>query len=250
MPVKYFRVKNWEKFQHYKDRNPPWIKLYNELLDKPEFGCLRDASKAHLLAIWMLASRTGNKILYDPAWISKRINATEDVKLEILEQLDFIESFEDASNPLAFYKQNAIPEERRGEERQRRTEKKKKQKFHFYISIFFFLPLYSNLSFDAFKKSYPPTLRSRRNWDTARERFNRLVKNGVSVNDLIRASRNYSEDQTDIQYTVCPSVFLGPRKQTWKGMLEENPNKDKPSKPLNIPEEWRKAYDKKMRVEK
>jgi len=26
------RVKNWGKFQHYKDRNPPWIKLHRGLL--------------------------------------------------------------------------------------------------------------------------------------------------------------------------------------------------------------------------
>src|SRR5690606_19747530 len=34
----YLTVKNFERFQHYKDRNPPWIKLYNDLLDDYEFG--------------------------------------------------------------------------------------------------------------------------------------------------------------------------------------------------------------------
>jgi DNA-binding NarL/FixJ family response regulator len=33
-----YSVKNFERFQHYKDRSPPWIKLYNELLDDYEFG--------------------------------------------------------------------------------------------------------------------------------------------------------------------------------------------------------------------
>ncbi len=85
-----FSVKNFEKFQHYKDRAPPWIKLYNELLDDYDFACLQDASKMHLIAIWLLASRSANKIPYDPEWISKRINATDPVDLAALQQAGFI----------------------------------------------------------------------------------------------------------------------------------------------------------------
>ena len=88
--MSYFRVKNFEKFQHYKDRSPPWIKLYNELLDDYDFGLLPDASKMHLIAIWLLASRSENKIPFDPKWISKRINATERVDLQLLVDRGFI----------------------------------------------------------------------------------------------------------------------------------------------------------------
>ncbi len=63
-----FSVKNFERFQHYKDRSPPWIKLYNELLDDYGFGRLPDASKMHLVAIWLLASRNDNKIPHDAEW--------------------------------------------------------------------------------------------------------------------------------------------------------------------------------------
>ncbi len=85
-----FSVKNFEKFQHYKDRAPPWIKLYNELLDDYEFGLLPDASKMHLIAIWLLASRSENKIPFDPAWVSRRVNATEKVNLALLAERGFI----------------------------------------------------------------------------------------------------------------------------------------------------------------
>jgi hypothetical protein len=88
--MKTFSVKNYEKFQHYKDRSPPWIKLYNELLDDYEFGLLPDASKMHLVAIWLLASRSENKIPFDPAWVAKRINATEAVDLQLLADRKFI----------------------------------------------------------------------------------------------------------------------------------------------------------------
>lgn len=51
-------VKNWSKFQHYKDRKPPWIKLYRDLLDDPEFHALSgDAAKA-LILMWLIASES------------------------------------------------------------------------------------------------------------------------------------------------------------------------------------------------
>lgn len=86
----YFRVVNFDRFQHYADRSPPWIKLYNCLLDDYSFSGLRDASKFHLIAIWLLASRTDNKIPWDAKWVGKQINATEPVMLDELERLDFI----------------------------------------------------------------------------------------------------------------------------------------------------------------
>jgi hypothetical protein len=101
-------VKNFERFQHYKDRTPPWIKLYNELLDDYEFGMLPDASKWHLIAIWLLASRSNNKIPHDPEWISRRINAVQKVDLAPLIDGGFLvvnqplqEAVRDASTPLA-----------------------------------------------------------------------------------------------------------------------------------------------------
>ena len=103
-----FSIKNFEKFQHYKDRSPPWIKLYNDLLENYEFGALPDASKAHLIAIWLLASRSANKIPYDARWVAGHINATEPVDLKSLIDAGFIKinqsingSEQNASNLLA-----------------------------------------------------------------------------------------------------------------------------------------------------
>jgi len=104
-----FSVKNFERFQHYKDRSPPWIKLYNELLDDYAFGLLPDASKLHLVAIWLLASRSNNRIPHDSVWIAKRISATEKVDLELLRVSGFIE-VQDAGMPPAGRKPHADPE--------------------------------------------------------------------------------------------------------------------------------------------
>lgn len=79
-----FSVKNFDRFQHYKDRSPPWIKLYNELLENYEFGRLPDAQKGQLISIWLLASRMENKLPFDPVWVASKINATSPVDLSAL----------------------------------------------------------------------------------------------------------------------------------------------------------------------
>ena len=117
-----FSVKNFERFQHYKDRHPIWIKLYNSTLDDYDFGKLPDASKAHLVAIWLLASRNDNAIPLDPDWVGKRINASEPVDLEILRDLGFIQYNQDDSNTLAERYQVAMPEKRREREEKRRED--------------------------------------------------------------------------------------------------------------------------------
>lgn len=120
----YIRVKNFEKFQHYKDRNPVWIKLYNEILDDYAFACLQDASKWLAVGIWLLASRHDNKVPNDPAWIGKRINATGPVDLAALVSAGFIEVCGEDSQPLADRSVSAMPE--REEETEEETEEEKK----------------------------------------------------------------------------------------------------------------------------
>ncbi len=95
--MKYLRVKNWGRFQQYKDRTPPWIKLHTDLLDNYEFSALPDASKAHLILIWVLASKVDNKIPARPDWIATKIFATEPVDLELLIEAGFLE-YGDGSN--------------------------------------------------------------------------------------------------------------------------------------------------------
>jgi hypothetical protein len=85
-----FHIPNWEELQHYKDRSPPWIKLYTRLLENYGFASLPDHCKAHLIGIWLLASRSNNELPYDSEWIGKRINATQKVELDLLMALEFI----------------------------------------------------------------------------------------------------------------------------------------------------------------
>lgn len=59
MEARYLRVKNWGEFQHYKDRFPPWIKLYNKIIGSDDqFGFLPELEQWQLVRIWLIASRS------------------------------------------------------------------------------------------------------------------------------------------------------------------------------------------------
>ena len=61
-----YSIKNWSKYQHYKDRNPPWIKLHFELLTSPDWVMLDDASRVLSVAIMLIASRNDGRIDCSP----------------------------------------------------------------------------------------------------------------------------------------------------------------------------------------
>ena len=52
------RIKNWSRFQHFKDRRPLWVKLYRELLDDREWHKLDGDSAKMLVELWLLASES------------------------------------------------------------------------------------------------------------------------------------------------------------------------------------------------
>jgi len=52
------RVKNWERFQQYKDRAPHWIKLYRSILNDRVFMTLPDPLQSTLILLWVLAAES------------------------------------------------------------------------------------------------------------------------------------------------------------------------------------------------
>lgn len=62
--MKHLSVKNWERFQHYKDRDPPWIKLYRDMLTSESWVLGTDLSRVVQIASTLLAARYSNKIPY------------------------------------------------------------------------------------------------------------------------------------------------------------------------------------------
>lgn len=110
----YLRVKDWEKFQHYKDRNPPWIKLDTQTFSNYDFQRLQDASKLLAVCIWTLASRYKDPKLglvpNDLEYIKRQCNLGDFVKVQHLKELINQGYIIDDSEVLADCKQDAIPE--------------------------------------------------------------------------------------------------------------------------------------------
>lgn len=106
--------KNWRDFQHYKDRNPPWIRLHKGLLDNYEFQCLPVASRALAPMLWLLASdhidgiidadvkRLAFRLRMDAAELSQALKPLIDA--------GFFELAEGASGVLAECLPTAVPE--------------------------------------------------------------------------------------------------------------------------------------------
>lgn len=96
----YFVVKNWKKFQQYKDRDPDWIKLHMHLLDDYEFNSMPEADQVHLIKIWLLFAKenppTSDKIKplpVDVKFISSRVCAKKKVNIDRLLKTTFLEKY-------------------------------------------------------------------------------------------------------------------------------------------------------------
>ncbi len=72
--MKFLTVKNWDTFQHYAKRNPPWIKFHRAVLDDYAFCALADTAKAHLMLLWLYASQNNGLVPNDPAFLEKKLS--------------------------------------------------------------------------------------------------------------------------------------------------------------------------------
>ena len=104
------KPKDWEKFQHYKNRCPPWIKLHSSILVDVKFMYLPLASKALAPFFWLLASESkGSEGTFDASTenlvfrLHMSVKEIEHGRKHLIEKGFFI----DASNMLAECKQHA-----------------------------------------------------------------------------------------------------------------------------------------------
>jgi hypothetical protein len=118
--------KNWAVFQHYKDRNPPWIKLHRETLNDRTFMTLPLASKALAPLMWLLASESKNGV-FDGSVddLMFRLHITKKEYEDGVKPLIEKGFFEIASGVLADCQQDARPETETETKRETETEAKK-----------------------------------------------------------------------------------------------------------------------------
>jgi len=181
------RICNWEKFQHYSDRCPPWIKLHKKLLDNRQWHELGDGPARVLVELWLLASESdpGGEVglsLDDLTWRLRRKNAsTMLAALEVLRDKGFIEF---ASTLLADATQ------RRGETE---TETEKKCAFE--------------VEFSTFWEQYPKRVGKQ----TALKAWQARRREGISVEDIMAGLTRYLKYKAITgEKHLNASTFLGP----------------------------------------
>lgn len=80
------RIKGWEQFQHFKDRRPPWIKLYRDLLDDIHWHELPAQSAKILVMLWLIASENDG-YLPETKTLCFRLRCTEKVLIQSVSEL-------------------------------------------------------------------------------------------------------------------------------------------------------------------
>jgi len=112
------RVRNWDRFQHYKDRNPPWIKLHFDLLSSKDWVSFDDSKRLLAIVCMLLASRNDGCVPDDTEYIQRVAYLNKPPDLQPLIDSGFLVVEGERKQMLA----DARPEERREEKRQRRGE--------------------------------------------------------------------------------------------------------------------------------
>ena len=123
-----YRIKGWEKFQHFKDRRPPWIKLYRDILDDPDWHELDGDTAKALVALWLLASEDEEQkgALPDVRRIAFRLRISEKQAQQTLTKLSHWLIHDDINVISDRYQLDAP--ERAGEETETETYKPEAEK--------------------------------------------------------------------------------------------------------------------------
>jgi hypothetical protein len=120
------KIKNWSKFQHFKDRRPPWIKLYRDLLDDMQWHQLDPLASKVLVTLWLLASEDQDGCLPDTKTLAWRMRMTEKQILDCISKLShWLEHNDD--NLISERYQDDLPETEGETETKKETKAEKKQ---------------------------------------------------------------------------------------------------------------------------
>lgn len=203
----FLRIRNWERFQHYKDRSPPWIKLHRELLTSETWVSTDDASRVLAIALMLLAAATDNKIPANKQYIRRAAYLNSDPDWGPLVDAQFIEIVEedehalvDASKALASGTK-CSSEERREEKSREETES-------------------GSPVFDQIRKLYPKRSGSHR-WSDAQSAFRARLREGHTAEEILAGVSRYAQfvrasGNEGSSFVQQAATFLG----TNRGFLE------------------------------
>jgi len=115
------RIKNWNKFQHFKDRKPPWVKLYRDLLDDIDWHELDAQASKVLVMLWLIASEEDGNIPSTKT-LAFRLRMTEKQTIDCLNKLSHWLEQDDINAISSRYQSDSLETETETE-REKETEK-------------------------------------------------------------------------------------------------------------------------------
>jgi hypothetical protein len=114
------RIKHWNKFQHFKDRKPPWVKLYRDLLDDLDWHELDAQASKVLVMLWLIASEDEGRIPPTKT-LAFRLRMTEKQTNDCLNKLSHWLEQDDINTISERYQDDSLETERETE-KERETE--------------------------------------------------------------------------------------------------------------------------------
>ena len=117
---KTMRIKHWNKFQHFKDRKPPWVKLYRDLLDDLDWHELDAQASKVLVMLWLIASEDEGRIPPTKT-LAFRLRMTEKQTNDCLNKLSHWLEQDDINTISERYQDDSLETERETE-KERETE--------------------------------------------------------------------------------------------------------------------------------
>jgi len=119
------QIKHWKKFQHFKDRKPPWVKLYRDVLDDIEWYELDPLASKVLVMCWLIASEDDGR-LPPVKTLAFRLRITEKQTNDCLNKLSHWLEQDDINAISERYQDDSLETERETE-KERETEVEKKR---------------------------------------------------------------------------------------------------------------------------
>ncbi len=138
------RIKNWSKFQHFKDRKPPWVKLYRDVLDDMEWYELDPLASKVLVMCWLIASEDDGR-LPNSKTLAFRLRMTEKQTIDCLNKLSHWLEQDDIDLISKQYQSDSL-------EKEKETETKKEAKSATAIVLPDWMPLETWEAFLAMRK--------------------------------------------------------------------------------------------------
>jgi len=122
---KTMRIKHWNKFQHFKDRKPPWVKLYRDLLDDLDWHELDAQASKVLVMLWLIASEDEGRIPPTKT-LAFRLRMTEKQTNDCLNKLSHWLEQDDINTISERYQDDSLETERETEkEKEKEAETKR-----------------------------------------------------------------------------------------------------------------------------